>query len=163
SSGLSKLQRRDLAEVVLEYCRPCAHLDSTLEGLCSDLEQIQWSEVAALASLGREAPPPSWLPNREEKPPKVQEPQEPLSRQTEIRQQTCSDTGGSPTANVPRVDGERKETAAERPAVPSLPLARAQADPAEVVQQRLQEILQRGQQERLDLRSLQEPGARLFV
>ncbi|CAJ1342550.1 unnamed protein product, partial [Effrenium voratum] len=30
SSGLSKLQRRDLAEVVLEYCRPCAHLDSTL-------------------------------------------------------------------------------------------------------------------------------------
>ncbi|CAE7250798.1 unnamed protein product [Symbiodinium natans] len=62
SSGLSKLQRRDLAEVVLEYCRPCAHLDPTLEDLCIDLEQIQWAEVSGSpAAVGREAPPPAWL------------------------------------------------------------------------------------------------------
>jgi len=48
SAGLSLLLRQDLAELILEYCKPCAHLDVSLAGVCSTLEGIKWEEARRL-------------------------------------------------------------------------------------------------------------------
>ncbi|CAE7916475.1 unnamed protein product [Symbiodinium sp. KB8] len=167
SSGLSKLQRRDLAEVVLEYCRPCAHLDPTLEDLCIDLEQIQWAEVSvAPAAVGREAPPPAWLT----KPP-AEELRRPVVEATprdELRRH--SSPPSSPLREALPCQTQAETTPRERCDEPASPKDspedplkaqhmrpdEAQGRVQELLQQRLQQILQRGQQERLDVAKLQE-------
>ena len=49
-------------------CRPCGHLDTTLEGLCIDLENIHWGDVAAVGSVAQQAPPADWMSQAEPPP-----------------------------------------------------------------------------------------------
>eukprot|EP00439_Symbiodinium_sp_Y106_P034535 s3398_g4.t1 len=159
--------------VVLEYCRPCAHLDPTLEDLCIDLEQIQWAEVSvAPAAVGREAPPPAWLtkaPSAEEplRRPVVEAAQS-LRHLDELRRH--SSPPSSPLREAVPCQSQMETTPRERcdePAPPKdspedpLKALHPRPDEAhgrvqELLQQRLQQILQRGQQERLDVAKLQE-------
>eukprot|EP00913_Durusdinium_trenchii_P027635 g25917.t1 len=163
SMGLSKLQRRDLAEAVLEYCRPCAHLDTTLEGLCIDLENIHWGKVASVGNLNQQAPPADWI------------------SQARFNGE-ATQTGGTPGSATGAVSALKDQdhdlslicdpgsTPSVRPSVASaagslsLPLSKSEV-PEATVQQRLQEretdsldeeILEQGQQQRLDVASLQE-------
>eukprot|EP00930_Biecheleria_cincta_P024898 TRINITY_DN17777_c0_g1_i1.p1 TRINITY_DN17777_c0_g1~~TRINITY_DN17777_c0_g1_i1.p1 ORF type:complete len:548 (-),score=93.29 TRINITY_DN17777_c0_g1_i1:131-1726(-) len=66
SASLSKLQRRDLAEIIGHYCKPCSFLDASLEDLCIELEHIQWSDVSAKPTvLGQQhLPPAEWATRR---------------------------------------------------------------------------------------------------
>jgi len=50
SVGLSASQRRALAELALEYMKPCAHIDAHLSGLCAELEKARWDDAAARSS-----------------------------------------------------------------------------------------------------------------
>lgn len=48
SAGLNVAQRRDLSELILEYARPCAHIDESVEHLCKELSSTQWNDVENL-------------------------------------------------------------------------------------------------------------------
>ncbi|CAK9090733.1 unnamed protein product [Durusdinium trenchii] len=164
SMGLSKLQRRDLAEAVLEYCRPCAHLDTTLEGLCIDLENIHWGKVASVGNLNQQAPPADWI---------SQAKQAQTSELPAHSRPSGPEAGGTPGSATGAVSALKDQdhdlslicdpgsTPSVRPSVASaagslsLPLSKSEV-PEATVQQRLQEILEQGQQQRLDVASLQE-------
>lgn len=52
SAGLSMWQRRALAELILDFTRPCMHLDPRLLDLCIELERLQKRDYAG------DTPPP---------------------------------------------------------------------------------------------------------
>lgn len=160
STGVGKLQRRDLAEVVLEYCRPCAHLDSTLEGLCIDLENIHWGEVASLGCVAQLAPPPDWMAQAREAETQTTPRSSTVkaTKKEEVAKESAktSVATGGPAA-APAAPTADTGAAPERRSHVQLPLnSKSQGGAPGAVQQRLQEILQQGQQQRLDLDSLQE-------
>eukprot|EP00435_Cladocopium_sp_Y103_P072824 s45_g41.t1 len=166
STGLGKLQRRDLAEVVLEYCRPCAHLDTTLEGLCIDLENIHWGEVASLGCVAQLAPPPDWMAQAREAETQTT-PRTSTAKATkkeEVAKESAKTSlaKGGPAAAAPAsaapVPTADTGAAPERRSHVQLPLDSKSQGPGAsgAVQQRLQGILQQGQQQRLDVDSLQE-------
>lgn len=61
SSSLGKLQRRDLAEMILEYCKPCAFLDTHLQDLYFGLKHIEWADVTSKPAFLVVVPPTEWL------------------------------------------------------------------------------------------------------
>jgi len=48
ASALSVPLQRELASLVLEYTRPCAHIEASLQDLCEELECVKWPEVAGV-------------------------------------------------------------------------------------------------------------------
>jgi len=47
SAGLSMAKRRSLADLMLEYATPCAHIDSDVLALCRELQRAHWEELPA--------------------------------------------------------------------------------------------------------------------
>ncbi|CAJ1385113.1 unnamed protein product [Effrenium voratum] len=56
SAGLNRLQRRDLAELLLSICAPLAQ-ESPVEQLCAALDRLPWSQKTAPNLLPDTAPP----------------------------------------------------------------------------------------------------------
>ncbi|CAJ1355487.1 unnamed protein product [Effrenium voratum] len=56
SAGLNRLQRRDLAELLLSICAPLAQ-ESPVEQLCAALDRLPWSQKTAPSLLPDTAPP----------------------------------------------------------------------------------------------------------
>lgn len=46
SSDMQAVRRKDLAEVVLGYAQPCAHIDEAIQNLCDELTSIEWEGAA---------------------------------------------------------------------------------------------------------------------